>query len=227
MSLLTVGLSVALLGGVLGKLAVDRRIHWQPAGDNSAVANSTSVDINNPQAGVENDEIPAQSPATHWWSTITFPEALQIAEAAIGSKAYSIERESESGKPVIEVGIDGQEVFVDAESGKIVLIDNLRQKGDPEDIAEVTAALKLQPLASVTVQAALQAGERHAGAPAHSVNLENADGNLVYVVVVELQKVFIDAGNGKVLSTKAVEPDEEDDELNVNSSIQVPDDDEP
>jgi uncharacterized membrane protein YkoI len=209
-SLLTVSLSVAVLGGILGKLAIDHHLPRQ-----SAEANSGSAEIH------KNGEIPVKATATHWRSKITFQEALQTAETAISGKAYSIERETEGGKPVIEVGVDGQEVFVDAESGKIVLIDNVRQKGDPEDIEEITEAVNLQQLATVPIQAALQVGESFAGKQAHAVGLKNEEGNLVYEVVVELQKVFIDAGNGQVLSTETVGKTDESNGSRPKSSIQV------
>jgi uncharacterized membrane protein YkoI len=199
MSFLAAGLSFAVLVGIFGKLAIDHHSLWQ-----NAEANNGSAEIDNRQKVLENNEITAKATKMHWRSKITFQKALQIAEAAIGGKAYGVERETEGGKPVIEVGIDGQEVFVDAETGEIVLIDNLRQKGDREDIEEITKALELQRFAVVTIQAALQAGESFAGNQAHSVSIENEDGNIVYEVVVGLQKVFIDAGNGQVISTKAV-----------------------
>ena len=192
--LLTVGLSVVVLGGLLGKLAIDHHLPWQ-----SAEANSGSAERDN---SLENDK-------THWRAKITFQEALRIAETAIGGKAYSIERETESGKPVIEVGIDGQEVFVDAENGKIVLIDNLRQKGDREDLAEIAKALKLQKLTTLPIQTALQAGESFTGKQAHVVALKSRDGKPVYEVGVGLQEIFIDPNNGQVLSTATVGQTEE------------------
>lgn len=180
-----------------------------------------SIKINHSQVISKSHQSSDQAVAAHSRSKITFSQALQIAEAAIHGKAYSLEQETESGRPVIEVGIDGKEIFVDAERGEIVLIEDLRQKGDREDIEEFTKSLKLQKLATITIQEALQTGERFAGGQAHSVNLENANGSLVYVVVVELQKVLIDAGNGQTLSLKAVEETEENDHFQVSSSIQV------
>jgi uncharacterized membrane protein YkoI len=193
MSLLAIALAIAVLGG--GKLAIGDRLPWQTI---------------------------AEAPEPQGRSKITLQEALQIAEKAIVGKAYSIERETERDKPVIEVGIGEQEVFVDAESGKIVLIENLREKGDRDDIARSTEALKLQQLAKITVQDALQAGERFSGNQAHSIDLENKDGNLVYEVVAELKVVFIDAGNGKVLFSETVGQADESDRSEVNSSIQIP-----
>jgi uncharacterized membrane protein YkoI len=180
-----------------------------------------STKIDHRQIAPKSNQNSDQSVETRSRSKITFLDALQIAEVAVHGKAYSLEQETESGKPVIEVGIDGKEIFVDAERGEIVLIDDLRQKGDREDMEELTKSLKLQKLATIPIQAALQAGERFAGGQAHSVNLENEHGSVVYVVVVELQKVFIDAGNGQILSKSAVEHTEENGELQINSSIQI------
>jgi uncharacterized membrane protein YkoI len=211
MSLLAIALAIAVLGG--GKLAIGDRLPWLSARANSAA----KID---PALG--NNETLAEAPETQRRSRITFQSALQIVEKAIGGKAYSIERETERDKPVIEIGIGEQEVFVDAESGKIVLIENLREKGDRDDIARSTEALKLQQLAPITVQEALAAGERFSGNQAHSIDLANQDGNLVYEVVAELQVVFIDAGNGKVLSTGAVGQANQNARPEVNSSIQIP-----
>jgi hypothetical protein len=86
----------------------------------------------------------------------------------------------------------------------------------------------LQKLATIPIQAALQATESFAGGQAHTVELENEDGNLVYEVVIELQEIYVDAGNGKVLYTETVrqanETDETDDSQ-PSSSIQAPTED--
>jgi uncharacterized membrane protein YkoI len=216
MSLLIVSLLVVGLGGIVGKLAIANRIPGQ-----SARVSGSSVAIVKTQKTPDNS-IATQATTTHWRSKITFPEALRIAEAAMGGKAYNVERETEGGRPVIEVGIDEKEVFVDAESGKIVSIDNLRRKGDREDIKDSTEAIKLQQLATITIQEALQAGETFAGKQAYSVELKNKDGNLVYEVVVGLQEVFIDAGNRQVLSTEPVGQPNENDAPQFSSSIQIP-----
>lgn len=151
---------------------------------------------------------------------VTFPEALAIAEAMVdGKQAYSMEREKEDGQPVIEVGIDGQEIFVHAVTGEIVSIDDLRGTDDQEDLEEVTEFLQLQSLAMVPILEALQAGEAFAGEQAHTVELENEDGNLVYEVVVGRQEIYVDAGTGEVLYT---EGGSDDNETEQASSIQVP-----
>jgi uncharacterized membrane protein YkoI len=204
MSLLVVGLLVALLGASLGKLAIERQLPWQNAGANRALAKITP---------------PPNAPEPHWQASLSFQDALRIAEAN-GGKAYSIERETEGGKPVIEVGIVEQEIFVDAENGKILLVENLRQKGDPEDIERFSEAIELQQLAPIPIQEALQAAEQFEGNQAHAIELKNRGGSLVYEVVIELQKVFIDAGNGKVLATETVGQANEG-KSPVSSSIQI------
>lgn len=151
---------------------------------------------------------------------VSLQEALKIAEAtADGEKAYSIERETEEGQPVIEVGIDGREIFVHATSGEIISVDDLRVSEDPEDQEEIEEFLELQSFATVSILDALNAGEAFAGKSAHTVELDNEDGNLVYEVVVGRQEIYIDAGNGQVLSSEEESADEQP------SSIQVPDDD--
>lgn len=212
-SVLTIGLSTAILGGILGKLAIDNRLPWQPP----EASNIVGVD----DAGT----LEAEAVKIQQGSKIKFQEALKIAETAVNGKAYGMERETQDGKSVIEVRISGKEVFVDAESGKIVLIEDLYQKGDPEDIKEVTEALELQKLATIPIQAALQTAESFAGEQAHTVELENEDGNLVYEVVIELQEVYVDAGNGKLLYTETVKQVNEMDNAQPSSSIQAPTED--
>jgi uncharacterized membrane protein YkoI len=210
MSLMVVGLLVAVLGASFSKLAIEHRLSWQSVSDGAA------------KSALAPNKVPQKVLETHWRGKITFQEALQIAEAVNKGKAYSIERETEGGKPVIEVGIAGQEVFVDAESGEIVLTENIQQKGDREDTEQLRKAIELQQLAPIPIQEALQAAESVAGKQVHSIDLENKNGNLVYEVVVELQEVFIDAGNGQVLSTETVGQADNEDAAQVNSSIQVP-----
>lgn len=151
---------------------------------------------------------------------VTFPEALAIAEAATdGKQAYNMEWEKEDGQPVIEVGIDGQEICIHAVTGEIISIDDLRGTDDQEDLEEITEFLKLQALATVPILEALQAGEAFAGEQAHTVELENEDGNLVYEVVVGRQEIYVDAGTGQVLYTEGGSGGNETEQA---SSIQVP-----
>ncbi|MBT9317183.1 PepSY domain-containing protein [Leptothoe spongobia] len=148
---------------------------------------------------------------------VSLQEALEIAEAtANGKKAYSIERETEEGQPVIEVGIDGHEIFVHATNGEIILIEDLRESEDPEDQEEIEEFLELQSLATVLILDALNTGEEFAGESAHTVELDNEDGSLVYEVVVGRQEIYVDAGTGEVLYV------EEDGSAEQAGSIQVP-----
>ncbi len=188
--------SIAILGGILGKLTIDDRLPWQTA-EASDIAG-----VDNTGKALKNEEVDAEAIETQQGSKIKLQEALRIAETAVDGKAYGMERETKDGKSVIEVRIDGKEVFVDAESGKIVLIEDFYQTGDRENIKEATEALELQKLATTTIQEALQAAESFAGGQAHTVELENEDGNLVYEVVIQLQEIYVDAGNGKVLYTE-------------------------
>jgi uncharacterized membrane protein YkoI len=100
--------SIVILGSILGKLAIDNRLPWQ-----TAEASNIAVD----DTGTLEDE----AVETQEGSKITFQEALRIAETAVDGKAYGMERETQDGRPVIEVRINGKEVFVDSESGKVVL----------------------------------------------------------------------------------------------------------
>lgn len=147
---------------------------------------------------------------------VSLQEALEIAEATTdGKKAYSLERETEEGQPVVEVGIDGREIFVHAINGEIIAVDDLRENGDPEDKDEIKEFLELQDLATVAILDALNAGEAFAGDTAHTIELDNEDGNLVYEVVVGRQEIYVDAGNGQVLYTEEATAEQA-------SSIQVP-----
>jgi hypothetical protein len=94
-----------------------------------------------------------------------------------------------------------------------------------DDAEEQQESAKLQALAKITPEQAQQAAEAAQGGRARSVKLENDDGNLVYAVVIGQQEVKVDAGNGRVLYTEALNGDDEKDEKNEafhpRSSIQV------
>jgi uncharacterized membrane protein YkoI len=206
---LAIGCSVAVLAGVLGKLAIDQHLLGKPTEASRTLAEDAASRTLNTEAV-----------AMHQQSKITLQTALQIAETAIKGKAYGIEREIENGKPVIEVDIKGQEVFVDVENGEIVAIENLYQEGDRKDLEDVAEALKLQEAAPIPIQAALQSAERFTEGQIHTVELENEEGNLVYEVMIDRQKIYVDAGNGKVLYTGTVGQSNAGD--HPKSSIQIP-----
>jgi uncharacterized membrane protein YkoI len=101
------------------------------------------------------------------------------------------------------------------------------QSSDKEDdatdkVADQKESAKLQPLAKISSRQAQQAAESAQGGNAKTVKLENEDGNLVYAVEISNQEVTVDAGNGKVLYTKAANQDHKLKEVNhPRSSIQV------
>lgn len=152
---------------------------------------------------------------------ISLQAALKTVELAIsGEHAYSLEREMEDEQSAVEVGIGGREVFVHALTGRIFKTEDLRQTSDPEDKQEIEEFLVLQPLAGISILEALEIGETFAGEKAHTIELENENGNLVYEISVGLNEIYVDAGNGEVLYA-------EDGDVSIGeeewmSSIQVP-----
>ena len=91
-----------------------------------------------------------------------------------------------------------------------------------DDAQEQQEATKLQPLAKITAKQAQQTVEASMGGKAHSVKLENEDGNLIYAVEIGQQEVTVDAGNGKVLYVEnANQQDEKNEATRPKSSIQV------
>lgn len=92
-----------------------------------------------------------------------------------------------------------------------------------EQVSEQQEAAKLQPLAKITAQQAQKAAETAQGGQSSSVKLENENGNLVYAVVVSQKEVTVDAGNGRVLYTEAVnQPEGKKTETSrPRSSVQV------
>ena len=84
---------------------------------------------------------------------------------------------------------------------------------------------RYQNLAKITPSQAKKAAEAAVKGKASSVKLENADGNLIYEVIVAKTEVAVDAGNGKVLYTSRVgQPEDEATEASrPRSSIQVSD----
>jgi uncharacterized membrane protein YkoI len=147
-------------------------------------------------------------------------DAVAIAEASAEGKAYALEREIEDNIPVVEVELGEYEILVNADTSEIVLIENQRETGDQDDIEEVEEALEWQEFATISIQEALEIAESHAGAEAHTAELSNEEGNLVYEVVIGLNAIYVDAGNGQIL---LAETDGEDkDSADFQSSVQVP-----
>ena len=161
------------------------------------------------------------STSENFETPVTFQEAIDIAEAAVDGKVYVIEREMENHQPVIEIELGNKEVVVDAETGDILLIDHLLEKDDPEDTESVATALKLQQFPIIPIQDALEVAETFSGEKAHTVALENEEGNLVYEIVIGLDEIYVDAGNGEILFTETASRSDNDNDQ-PRSSIQVP-----
>ena len=159
----------------------------------------------------------SETPAT---PQISFYDAVAIAEAEVDGKVYMVELEKEDERPIIEIEIHEQEVIVDAETGEVIAIDNLLETDDPEDVESVTKALNLQQFDIIPIQDALKIAETASGKTAHTIALENEDGNLVYEVAIGLEEIYVDAGNGEILFTE--KSSQSDDIGDVESSIQVP-----
>jgi hypothetical protein len=126
-----------------------------------------------------------------------------IALAGIGSLAYA--------NP-------GKSVPASAQIIKLAEVSD--GDGEADDDAQESAKLKF--LAKITALQAKQAAEANSGGSASSIKLENEDGNLLYAVIIGQTEVKVDAGNGRVLYTEAVNsPDETTN--HPNSSIRVAD----
>jgi hypothetical protein len=91
--------------------------------------------------------------------------------------------------------------------------------GEADDAQE---SAKLKSLAKITALQAKQSAEANSGGSASSIKLENKDGNLLYAVIIGQTEVKVDAGNGRVLYTKAVNSQDETTK-HPNSSIRVSD----
>jgi uncharacterized membrane protein YkoI len=105
----------------------------------------------------------------------------------------------------------------------------ISQNGDREtnDDAQETAedrkaSAKLKSLAKIAPQQAQKTAEAAQGGKAQNVTLENDDGNLVYAVMIANQEVKVDAGNGHILYTEAMNhEDKKTDISHPKSSIQI------
>jgi uncharacterized membrane protein YkoI len=105
----------------------------------------------------------------------------------------------------------------------------ISQNGDREtnDDAQETAedqkaSVKLRSLAKITAQQAQEVAEAAQGGKAQNVTLENDDGNLVYAVMIAKQEVKVDAGNGHILYTEAMNHEDQKTDVSYpKSSIQI------
>jgi uncharacterized membrane protein YkoI len=93
---------------------------------------------------------------------------------------------------------------------------------DKKQAEEHQGSVKLQSLAKITAQQAQQTVEVAQGRKAQNVTLENDDGSLVYAVMIANQEVKVDAGNGHILYTEAMNhEDKKTDVSHPKSSIQI------
>ncbi|NER30664.1 MAG: hypothetical protein F6J89_24370, partial [Symploca sp. SIO1C4] len=95
--LLVLGVPVAILGIIIGALAINNRLPWQATRINREI-----VQVEDTRKALEDNEVNMEAVKTQQKFKIKFDQALRIAEATTDGKAYSMERETEEGKPVIE-----------------------------------------------------------------------------------------------------------------------------
>ncbi len=82
---------------------------------------------------------------------------------------------------------------------------SIRVPDTGQEMDDGTEAKQLASLATINSDQAKAAAEKNAGGSASSVKLEEENGNIVYAVTVGTKEVKVDAGNGNVLATEAVE----------------------
>lgn len=124
------------------------------------------------------------------------------------------------------VTFGGIATLVSAQPRSIVAIVPERlitEKNDGEANDDIEDAKKLQAFAKISAEQAQRTVESAEKIKASRVTLENDDGNLVYAVVIGQKEVKVDAGNGKILYTEALQNGEDNEtETYPRSSIQVP-----
>jgi hypothetical protein len=115
----------------------------------------------------------------------------------------------------------GRSVVAPFQSVKLAEVSD----GDGEtndDAQDKHESAKLQSLAKITAPQAQRAAEASSGSRASRVKLENEDGNLLYAVTIGQKEVKVDAGNGQVLYTEAINS-KDNQTKHPNSSIRVAD----
>jgi uncharacterized membrane protein YkoI len=167
-------------------------------------------------------DVPTEKFTSVRQAQLTFQEAISIATAEVEGVPYSIEQEFENEILSIEVAIARHEILIDAQTGEVLLVENLEEKGDPEDIAEYIEALRLLPHATLSLSEALHIADEYLDTQIHSVELEDEDGNLVYEVVSGIRKIYIDAGNGEILHASILKHEEDEDTISIRSSVVLP-----
>lgn len=140
-------------------------------------------------------------------------QGIQKAEASAGGQAFSAELDEEINRLVYAVMIGEQEILVDAANGEVIVTETKRDR-----------RLALQPLTQVSLQQVIQTAEASVNLQAHSAELENESGNLVYKIAIANQEIYVDAGNGQILYQETEDDSKSaaDAPGNVRSSIQVP-----
>ncbi len=128
------------------------------------------------------------------------------------------------------IALSGIAKFVSASQPQsIVAMISEKSDGDGETNDDAQEVKKLQPLAKISAEQAQRTVEAAEKTKASRVTLENDDGNLVYTIVVEQKEVKVDAGNGKILYSEALQngKDNKDSEHETRprSSVQVSSDD--
>ncbi|WP_414620356.1 PepSY domain-containing protein [Calothrix sp. CCY 0018] len=124
----------AVLASTLGFAGLARNVSAQQTESQLAVNNRESTEI--AQAiygdGETDDDAEEQQETAKYQSLtkITFEQAKQAAEAAVGGKAKKVELENEDGNLVYEVEIGKKEVIVDAGNGKVLYTENEDREDD-------------------------------------------------------------------------------------------------
>jgi hypothetical protein len=139
------------------------------------------------------------------------PPKILAASAAIGIIALA-------GIGRLAYANQGKSVPASAQIIKLAEVSD----GDGEADDDAQESAKLKSLAKITALQAKQAAEANSGGSASSIKLENEDGNLLYAVIIGQTEVKVDAGNGRLLYTEAVNSQDETTK-HPNSSIRVAD----
>jgi uncharacterized membrane protein YkoI len=145
-------------------------------------------------------------------------QAIATAEQN-GGRAMKIGVEEKKGAYLYEVKVLSKnkvtEMFIDSATGQVVktrnegLIEKLFDREDRDELAKLTTS-------PTTLAAAVATAEQQVGGKAIEAGVEDKDGNIVFKVDVAkdktVQKVMIDAMNGKVLKVAASEEGEQDED---------------
>ncbi|MEO1295723.1 MAG: PepSY domain-containing protein [Cyanobacteria bacterium J06636_16] len=207
-------LLIASIGGSLGVWIIQNGLPFMM---DRTTANMTPANVTS-----HNQSKSAENFAAQARFDVTLLEALEIANLAVDGEPHSIEQEIEDEVPVIEIELSSYEVAIHARTKEVLLIEDLEAKGNPEDIAEFTEALALQPYVEISLAEAITTAEESFQEQANTAELENEDGNLVYEIIFGLEKVYVDAGNGEILHSELLKHKSAQVNAPLRSSVQVP-----